>query len=93
MEEIIRAPRELWPRRGDWSGRVINIFVKPGARVSRGEPLAEIEIEKAVLVIESPYEGVVKEVLVSPGENVSPGKGLVKVEILGESETKDLSEQ
>jgi hypothetical protein len=84
LEEIVRIPEELWPRRGGWNGKVINILKKPGDRVSKGDPLVEVEIEKAVLVIESPYDGVVKEILVPPGGSVSPGSGVVKVEVFGE---------
>jgi pyruvate/2-oxoglutarate dehydrogenase complex dihydrolipoamide acyltransferase (E2) component len=84
LEEIIRIPEELWSRRGGWSGKVINVFKKPGDRVSKGEPIAEVEIEKAVLVIESPYSGIVKEILVSQGDSVYPGSGLVRVEVVGE---------
>jgi len=84
LEEVIKVPEELWPRRGRWVGKVVGVLKKPGERVSRGEPVAEVEIEKAVLVIESPYDGVVKEVLVSPGDSVSPGSGLVRVVLSGE---------
>ncbi|MDM7274602.1 MAG: lipoyl domain-containing protein [Thermoprotei archaeon] len=81
---VIRVPEELWPRRGGWVGRVVNVFKVPGDRVSVGEPVAEVEIEKAVLVIESHVEGVVREVLARPGDVVGPGGGLLRVEAYGE---------
>ncbi len=80
----IRVPEELWPRRGEWRGRVVSVFKRPGDRVSRGEPVVEVEIEKAVLVIESPYDGVVSEVLVSQGSLVEPGSELMRVDVIGE---------
>jgi Pyruvate/2-oxoglutarate dehydrogenase complex, dihydrolipoamide acyltransferase (E2) component, and related enzymes len=82
--KAIKVPEELWPRRGGWRGRVISVLEKPGDRVSRGEPVVEVEIEKAVLVIESPYDGVVSEVLVSQGSPVEPGSELVRVDFVGE---------
>lgn len=78
------VPEELWPRRGGWRGRVIGVFKKPGDKVYRGEPVVEVEIEKAVLVIESPYDGVVREVLVSEGSLVEPGSVLMRVDVSGE---------
>jgi len=82
----IVVPEELWPRRGGWRGRVVSIFKKPGDRVQRGEPVAEVEIEKAVLVIESPFDGVVREVLVSQGSIVGPGSELLRVDVVGEGQ-------
>ncbi len=82
--EFIRVPEELWPRRGGWRGKVVSVLKRPGDSVSLGEPVAEVEIEKAVLVIESPYNGVVREVLVSEGSTVEPGSPLMRVEVVGE---------
>jgi len=83
MKSIV-TPMELWPRRGGWKGRVVSVLKKPGDRVSRGEPVVEIEIEKAVLVIDSPYDGVIREVLVSQGSIVEPGSVLMRVDVVGE---------
>jgi len=80
----IIVPMELWPRRGGWKGRVISVLKKPGDRVSMGEPVVEVEIEKAVLVIESPYDGVVSDVLVSQDSLVEPGSALMRVDVVGE---------
>jgi len=80
----IIVPMELWPRRGGWKGRVISVLKKPGDRVSMGEPVVEVEIEKAVLVIDSPYNGVIKEVLVSQGSIVESGSVLMRVDVVGE---------
>ncbi|MFZ8795677.1 MAG: biotin/lipoyl-containing protein [Acidilobaceae archaeon] len=82
--KVIKIPEELWPRRGGWRGRVVSVLKKPGDRVSRGEPVVEVEIEKAVLVIESPYDGVVSEVLVSQGSPVEPDSELMRVDVVGE---------
>lgn len=66
---------------------------KPGDRVSVGEAVAEIEIEKAILVIESPFDGVVREVIVEPGSSVEPGSELMRVEVFGEDQDKGVGGQ
>ena len=75
----VKVPEELWPRRGGWKGRVVSVFKRPGERVARGEVLAEVEIEKAILEIESPVSGVVRKVA-EPGSPVGPGSVVALVE-------------
>lgn len=77
----VRVPQDLWPRRLDWRGRVVAVHASPGSRVSEGDPLAEVEIEKAVLVLESPVSGVVVEVSVSVGDEVGPGDLVARIEV------------
>ncbi|MCE4599175.1 MAG: lipoyl domain-containing protein [Desulfurococcales archaeon] len=79
----VKLPRELWPRRGDWEGRVLAVYKKPGDRVSMGEPIAEVEIEKAVLVIESPIDGIVTGVNVRVGSLIKPGMVIASIKPLG----------
>ncbi|GAB6148383.1 biotin/lipoyl-containing protein [Stetteria hydrogenophila] len=77
----VRVPGDLWPSRSDWRGRVVAVHCSPGSRVSEGDPLAEVEIEKAVLVVESPASGVVVEVGVAPGDEVGPGDVIARLEV------------
>lgn len=84
---------ELWPRRGGWRGKVVSVLKNPGDRVSVGEAVAEIEIEKAILVIESPFDGVVREVIAKPGSIVEPGAELMRVEVFGEDQDKGVGGQ
>jgi|DewCreStandDraft_3_1066083.scaffolds.fasta_scaffold00167_15 pyruvate dehydrogenase E2 component (dihydrolipoamide acetyltransferase) len=58
-----------------------------------GEAVAEIEIEKAILVIESPFDGVVREVIAKPGSSVEPGSELMRVEVFGEDQDKGVGGQ
>ncbi len=74
----VRVPRELWPRRGGWRGKLVSV-ARPGSRVEKGQVVAEVEIEKAVLEIESPVEGVVVWSL-PEGSEVEPGSVIVRVE-------------
>ncbi|MMZ69418.1 branched-chain alpha-keto acid dehydrogenase subunit E2 [compost metagenome] len=77
----VRVPRDLWPRRPDWRGKVVAVHVSPGLSVAAGDPVAEVEIEKAVLVLESPVSGVVVDVLVSVGDDVGPGDAIARIEV------------
>ncbi len=43
---------------------------KVGDRVEKGEPLYQVETDKATLEVESPASGVVKEILAEPGSEV-----------------------
>jgi pyruvate dehydrogenase E2 component (dihydrolipoamide acetyltransferase) len=50
-----------------------------GDRVSKGEPVAEIETDKAILELESPADGVVLELLAGEGEAVPVGEAVALV--------------
>jgi len=69
----VKIPDSLWPRRRDWSAKILKIYVDVGSDVSKGTPLIDIELEKAVITIESEYEGRVLEILVNEGDVVGPG--------------------
>jgi len=73
-------PEEIWPKRTDWSGKIIEIYVKEGDNISKGDPLIDVEIEKAILTIESDIDGVVKKIHVSRGDEVYPGDILMEIE-------------
>ncbi len=90
---VVEVPSDLWPRRGDWRGKIVSIHKKPGDRVKEGEPVAEVEIEKAILVIESPVAGVVEETLASPGDPVGPGAPLLRVSPVGEDQAQSQARQ
>jgi len=59
-------------------GTILKWFKQPGERVEKGEPLAEIEIAKAVNTLESPVSGVVKQ-LVANVEETIPVQGIVAI--------------
>jgi pyruvate dehydrogenase E2 component (dihydrolipoamide acetyltransferase) len=56
------------------SGTVVNVRVRPGEKVSKGDILLEIEAEKAVVEFPSPEDGMVQEVLVKAGDAVNVGQ-------------------
>ena len=50
-------------------GDLVRLMVTPGATVSEGEPVMELETDKAVVEVPSSVTGKVKDVLVKQGEN------------------------
>lgn len=51
-------------------GTIVNVVLKEGDKIGKGDVLFEIETDKATLEMESPAEGFVKEILVESGETV-----------------------
>jgi pyruvate dehydrogenase E2 component (dihydrolipoamide acetyltransferase) len=56
------------------TGKLISWLKKEGESVAKGEPLLEIETDKAVMEIESPGDGILAGVKVQPGANVPVGQ-------------------
>ena len=52
---------------------------KPGDRVSRGEPLVEVETDKATVVYESELDGVLEEIVAGEGQTVELGALIARV--------------
>jgi pyruvate/2-oxoglutarate dehydrogenase complex dihydrolipoamide acyltransferase (E2) component len=78
----VYLPSELWQSRSQQiEAKVISVSVKPGDNVKIGDVIAEVEVDKAILAIESHVEGVVVEVHVAPGDTVRPGDPLITVEV------------
>ncbi len=65
------------------SGTVVNLFVKEGDRVSKGQPVLELENEKAVATIPSSAAGAVTRVYVKPGDKLSVGQPILSLEDAG----------
>jgi 3-methylcrotonyl-CoA carboxylase alpha subunit len=61
-------------------GRVIKLFVEPGAKVKRGEPLLILEAMKMEHTITAPSDGTVKEIHYAAGEQVLEGAQLIRME-------------
>jgi pyruvate dehydrogenase E2 component (dihydrolipoyllysine-residue acetyltransferase) len=58
------------------TARLIRWLKKPGDTVRMGEPLAEMETDKATMDVESPADGVLMEILVAEGQDVAVGRSL-----------------
>ena len=55
-------------------GDLVRLMVSPGAQVSHGQPVMELETDKAVVEVPSPVAGLVREVMVSAGDTVKVGQ-------------------
>jgi pyruvate dehydrogenase E2 component (dihydrolipoamide acetyltransferase) len=57
-------------------GDLVRLMVKPGASISAGEPVMELETDKAVVEVPSSVTGIVKDVLVKQGEKIKVGQAI-----------------
>jgi len=62
-------------------GKVVRWLKKEGDFVEKGEVIAEIEAEKAVMELQSFKRGVLKRILVKEGEEVPVGKPIAIMEL------------
>jgi pyruvate dehydrogenase E2 component (dihydrolipoamide acetyltransferase) len=61
-------------------GDLVRLMISPGARVSEGQPVMELETDKAVIEVPSSVSGVVKEVRVKEGEKLKVGQTIFTLE-------------
>ena len=61
-------------------GDLVRLMISPGAKVSDGQPVMELETDKAVVEVPSSVTGVVKDILVKPGEKVKVGQVIFTLE-------------
>jgi pyruvate dehydrogenase E2 component (dihydrolipoamide acetyltransferase) len=55
-------------------GDLVRLMITPGAKVSEGQPVMELETDKAVVEVPSSVSGVVKDVKVKEGEKIKVGQ-------------------
>ena len=65
-------------------GTILNWIVQEGGEVKRGEPLVEIETDKANMTYEADTDGVLIEIVVPEGETVALGEVIARVGEAGE---------
>ena len=61
-------------------GDLVRLMVSPGAKVSEGQPVMELETDKAVVEVPSSVTGVVKEIRVKEGEKIKVGQLIFTLE-------------
>jgi pyruvate dehydrogenase E2 component (dihydrolipoamide acetyltransferase) len=83
MATVVRMPAAL---AGVTEGAIQTWMLKPGETVTAGQPLAEIETEKAVVEFASETAGTLARVLVQPGENVPVGAPIAVILAAGEGD-------
>src|SRR4051812_49604273 len=66
-------------------GTILKWIVEEGGEVKRGEPLCEIETDKANMTYEADTDGVLIEIVVPEGETVALGEVIARVGEAGET--------
>src|SRR4051794_4256365 len=66
-------------------GTILKWIVEEGGEVTRGEPLCEIETDKANMTYEADTDGVLVEIVVQEGETVALGEVIARVGEPGEA--------
>ena len=61
-------------------GDLVRLMIAPGSNVAEGQPIMELETDKAVVEVPSSVTGVVKEVKVKQGEKVKVGQVIFTLE-------------
>jgi pyruvate dehydrogenase E2 component (dihydrolipoamide acetyltransferase) len=62
------------------SGDLVRLMISPGATVSEGQPIMELETDKAVVEVPSTVSGVVREIKVKEGQKVKVGEVIFTLE-------------
>jgi pyruvate dehydrogenase E2 component (dihydrolipoamide acetyltransferase) len=62
------------------SGDLVRLMISPGATVSEGQPVMELETDKAVVEVPSTVNGVVREIKVKEGQKVRVGEVIFTLE-------------
>jgi len=61
-------------------GDLVRLMIAPGAKVSEGQPVMELETDKAVVEVPSSVSGTVKEIKVKEGQKVKVGQVIFTLE-------------
>ena len=61
-------------------GDLVHLLVSVGAKVEEGQPVMELETDKAVVEVPSSVTGVVKEIRVKEGEKIKVGQTIFTLE-------------
>jgi pyruvate dehydrogenase E2 component (dihydrolipoamide acetyltransferase) len=62
------------------SGDLVRLLIKPGASVIEGQPVMELETDKAVVEVPSSVSGTVEEIRVKEGDKLRVGQVIFTVE-------------
>jgi pyruvate dehydrogenase E2 component (dihydrolipoamide acetyltransferase) len=65
--------------------KVLRWLKRVGDKVAMGQPLVELETDKATMEVESPAEGTLEEILGAEGEELSVGAILARLRTVGDS--------
>ena len=61
-------------------GDLVRLMISPGTKVSEGQPVMELETDKAVVEVPSSVSGVVKDIRVKEGDKIKVGQVIFTLE-------------
>ena len=64
--------------------RLVAVLKQPGDTIKRDEPIYQMETDKAVMDVESPYDGVLVSWLAQPDEILAIGAEVAQMEVQGD---------
>src|SRR5574337_27897 len=75
------------------SGDVLKVLVSPGDKISKDQPVVELETDKATIEVPAPASGTVTAVHVKEGQKLKVGGLIITIEESGggKAETKEKS--
>lgn len=82
--DILSHSKDLGTLRAPMPSLVVDVKVKPGERVEKGQVAVVLESMKTETVVRVEVGGVVSAVGCAKGEMVEEGKELVRIEVEGE---------
>src|SRR5450755_2608636 len=62
------------------TGDLVRLMIKPGASIAEGEPVMELETDKAVVEVPSSVTGMIGEIRVKEGDKLRVGQLIFTVE-------------
>lgn len=62
------------------SGDLVRLLIKPGASIAEGEPVMELETDKAVVEVPSSLTGTIGEIRVKEGDKLKVGQVIFTIE-------------
>ena len=71
---------------GMQEAEILAVLVSVGDKIKEGDPIFEVETDKATVEIPSPFTGVVREILAKPGDTVEVDAVIMTFEGEGEPE-------
>ena len=74
------------------TGKILQWLKHEGEQVAKGEPLAEIETDKATVEIEAPVDGILARISAAAGDDVPVGKVIATILAPGEVSPPDESQ-
>jgi pyruvate dehydrogenase E2 component (dihydrolipoamide acetyltransferase) len=73
-------------------GDLVRLMISPGVKVSEGQPIMELETDKAVVEVPSSVSGVIKEVRVKEGDKLKVGQVIFTLEGATSAPTRSQSQ-